>query len=207
MWDAGFWKWGGWPAVEAMGTLLAFFVTYRLLRKERLELREAREVQRRDQAARVSAWFEEWGAPVYEADPDGKFHRWVELRVRNNSEEPITNVDLTLAREGVILGADERAYWSQHWTDLRPSPHPLKLSRPIEVPHGLAADPDPDVPVLSLWFVDARGNPWRRVSSRGFVLEDGDRFRGATGWRRWLAMRRYRARLRLAGWWRRLGRR
>jgi hypothetical protein len=82
------WLGTGAEVFSAVGTVGAFLVGFLLLRREHRREADRAEDERRDQAARISAWVEA------ERRPDGS--RQVAFHIHNASEMPIYEVELPL---------------------------------------------------------------------------------------------------------------
>jgi len=159
-------EWGTVPDwLEAVGTLLAFAVAFRLLAKELTARREYEEDRRREQASQVACWVE-----VVE-DPDLALHPWaseigtrrVAAVLHNGSEEPVydcrVHLEIDPAAEGsfskVVDGAFQKGERRLTLTE-----RTLPPGR-IHVFLGLGRA---DKPHVSTWmtFTDAAGHRWTR---------------------------------------------
>lgn len=138
--------WAAW--LEAVGTLLAFFVTFMLLRKERAELAEERRRRRREQASKVSCWV------VGGARAPSQIV--IDVRYRNGSEEPIYDIrlDIEFQKDGAVLtsvtGALEHPLLPP--LETRTETHVTREPQAVMAKRARAA----------ITFVDAAGNRWTR---------------------------------------------
>jgi hypothetical protein len=148
--------WGTVPDwLAAIGTVAAFGVTYRLLRKELAAHRLYEEDRRRAQGRLVNAWLELRWRSNSEAEP------W--FTVKNASDEPVYQVKITIVPAGSRFAADPEAARGQtdmivggEYRQLLPQESRQQSIDDVEWTFATWAL------VLGLSFTDSRGLRWER---------------------------------------------
>ncbi|WP_433609544.1 hypothetical protein ACQP2P_38620 [Dactylosporangium sp. CA-139114] len=123
---------------SALGTVGAFIVGFVLLRREQNREAERAEDERRGQAARISAWIEEYRKP--------NDARELAFHVHNASEMPIYEVELPMPEGGEteFVGLVPPGQ-----TIRRPAPESWRRSY---------VEPEP----VEIEFLDSAGRRWKR---------------------------------------------
>lgn len=146
---------GEWAA--AVGTIAAFFVTWRLLKHELEERQSAREKDEREQARLVSAWVDHSGITQGPNHPAGGSLRLVAV-VLNNGNEPVHDLRVLPAyldftpfdvpvREEVVLPPGERKTFEFKLVNDPNKPAPGRYRATVS-------------------FTDSAGQRWQRTAGR-----------------------------------------
>jgi len=127
---------------SAVGTVGAFVLGFVLLRREQLREADRAEDERRNQAARISAWIEMYRRT--DGTKELAFH------IHNASDMPIYEVELPLAGPSPDDGGAE-------FVGLVPPGQTIRRAAPAEWRRGYV-EPEP-VPIE---FLDSAGRRWTR---------------------------------------------
>lgn len=129
-------------AFSALGTVGAFLVGFRLLRREHRREAERAEDEQRAQAARISAWME------IRHKPDGA--RELAFHIHNASDMPIYDVELPLS-------ANVAAAQLSEFVGLVPPGQTVRRPAPPEWLRSYV-EPEP----IEIEFLDSFGRRWTR---------------------------------------------